>query len=327
MPMRRRSALFALGAAAALALGVTTALGQDYPARPIRLYVGFPPGAQTDSVARLVGAALADRLGQSVVIETRSGASGAIAAEAAARAPADGYTLLIGGNSNMVLAPLVFENLSYDPVRDFVPIGRIARVPLVIAVNANVPARSFPELLSLARAKPGMLTYGSGALGTQVAADLLMELAGVSVINVPYKGTAPAIADVVAGRVDFIFADYAALAPLARSGALRLLATTGVARGRETSDLPTVDELGVHGFAYYAWNSVMAPKGTPLEIVTALRSALRDVERAPGFGEALEKMGFEPIDEQPEALTAHIKSEIERFRPIVKRSGYALGSN
>jgi tripartite-type tricarboxylate transporter receptor subunit TctC len=324
--MQRRSALFVLGAAV-LASGVTSAFAQGYPTRPIRLYVGFPPGAQTDSVARIVGAALADRLGQSVVIENRSGASGAIAAEAAARAPADGYTLLIGGNSNMVLAPLVFENLSYDPVQDFVPIGRIARVPLVAAVNAKVPASSFPELLALARANPATLTYASGALGTQVAVDLLMDSAGVKVINVPYKGTAPAITDVVAGRVDIIFADYAILAPHAHSGALRLLATTGAARGRETPNLPTVAELGAQGFAYYSWSSVMAPSGTPAQIVATLRQALRQVMRAPDFGEELERMGFEVVDEQPEALTGYIKSEIERFRPIVKRPGYALGTN
>jgi tripartite-type tricarboxylate transporter receptor subunit TctC len=194
------------------------------PTRPIRLYVGFPAGAQTDSLARIVGAALAGRLRQSVVIENRSGVSGAIAAEVAARAPADGYTLLIGGNSNMVLAPLVVEKLPYDPVQDFVPIGRIARVPLVVAVNAKVPASSFPELLALARANPGTLTFASGSLGTQVAVDLVMDSAGVKVINVPYKGSAPAIPDVVAGRVDCIFADYALLAPHADSGALRLLA-------------------------------------------------------------------------------------------------------
>lgn len=324
--MERRSALFVLGAAV-LTLGVTRAFAQGYPTRPIRLYVGFPAGAQTDSIARLVGAALADQVGQSVVIENRSGASGAIAAEVAARAPADGYTLLIGGNSNMVMAPLAFDNLPYDPVRDFVSIGRIARVPLVAAVNAKVPARSFLELLDLARAKPATLTYASGSLGTQVAVDLLMDSLGVKIVNVPYKGTAPAIADVVGGRVDVIFADYATLAPHARSGTLRLLATTGVTRGRETSNLPTVAELGARGFGYYSWSALMAPSGTPAEIVAVLRNALRKVMRAPDFADGLEKMGFEAVDEEPETLTGYIKSEIERFRPIVKREGYAPGAN
>jgi tripartite-type tricarboxylate transporter receptor subunit TctC len=324
--MKRRFALFVLGAAV-LTLGVTRVFAQGYPTRPIRLYVGFPPGAQTDAIARIVGAALADRLGQSVVIENRSGASGAIAAEVAARAPADGYTLLIGGNSNMVLAPLAFDNLPYDPVRDFVPIGRIARVPLVAAANANVPAGSFSELLTLARANPATLTYASGSLGTQVAVDLLMDSLGVKVVNVPYKGTAPAIADVVGGRVDFIFADYATLAPHSHSGTLRLLATTAAARGRETPNLPTVAELGARGFAYYSWSSLMAPSGTPAAIVAVLRNALRKVMRTPGFAEELEKMGFEAVDEEPETLTGYIRSEIERFRPIVKRQGYTPSAN
>ena len=318
--MQRRKALLALGAAA-LASGAPLAFGQDYPVRPLRLIVGYPPGAQSDSTARLIAAKLGDLLGQSVVVENRSGASGVIAAEAAARAPADGYTLLIGGNSNMVLAPLVIDNLGYDPLRDFVPIGRVARVPYVVAVSSHVPAASFPELLDLARSKPDSLTCATGALGTQVAVGWLMDSVGVKVVNVPYKGTAPALTDVVAGRVDFIFADFAALAPHARAGAIRLLATTGAARGRETPKLPTVAELGAPGFAYYSWTSVMAPGGTAPEIVAKLREVLGQAIRTRDFREVLEKTGAEVVYEEPESLSAHIKSEIERYRPIVKRSG------
>ena len=318
--MDRRRVLALLGVAA-LASRAPYALGQEYPARPIRLIVGFPPGAQTDSIGRFVATQLADELRQSIVIENRSGASGTIAAETAARAPADGYTLLVGGNSNMVVAPLVFDNLRYDPLRDFVPIGRVARVPLVVAAAGHIPASSLQDLLSLARSKPSTLSYASGAVGTQVAVELLMDLASVKVISVPYKGTAPAITDVVAGRVDFIFADYAVLAPHARSGSIRLLASTGAARGRETPNLPTVAELGMSGFAAYSWTSVMAPAGTPPGIVATLRRALQHVMRAPGFREGLEKMGFEAVDEEPEALSTHIRMEIERYRPIVNRTG------
>ncbi len=318
--MQRRSALLLL-ATLALVHGASDALAQAYPVKPIRLIVGYPPGAQTDTTARLVAAKLGDRLGQSVVVENRSGASATIAAEAVARAPADGYTLLVGGNSNMVLAPLVFGNLRYDPVRDFVPIGRVARVPSVVGVNANVPASTFSELLGLARSNPGTLTYASGALGNQVAVDFLMNAAGVKVVHVPYKGTAPALLDVVAGRVDFIFADFAALAPHARTGAIRLLATTGAVRGRETPDLPTLAELGFPGYSYYSWSSVMAPSATPAEVVKALRDALREVKLAPEIKEGLERMGFEAADEEPEALSTLIKTEIERFRPIVMQSG------
>lgn len=321
----RRRVLTLLGAAA-LAARAPHVFGQEYPARPIRLIVGFPPGAQTDSIARLVAAQLADVLGQSMVIENRSGASGTLAAEAAARAPGDGYTLLVGGNSNMVLAPLVFDNLRYDPLRDFVPIGRVARVPLVVAAASHLPVSSLQELLSLARSRPSTLTYASGAVGTQVAVELLMDLAGVKVVNVPYKGTAPAITDVVAGRVDFIFADYAVLAPHARSGSIRLLASTGAARGRETPNLPTVAELGMPGFAAYSWSSVMAPAGTPPGVVATLRKALRHLMHAPGFKEGLERLGFEAVDEEPEALSTHIRTEIERYRPIVNRTGISAST-
>jgi len=326
--MHRRDVLRALGACL-MAVGTPHALAQStpYPAKPLRLLVGFPPGAQTDAIARLVAAKLGDHLGQSVVVENRSGASGTIAADAAARSPADGYTLLIGGNSNMVLGPLMFDNLRYDPVRDFVAIGRIARVPLVAAVNANVPAKTLPELLELIRARPDTLTYGSGAVGTQVAVEYLLDSAGVRAVNVPYKGTAPAVIDVVAGRIDFIFADYAVLAPHANAGTLRLLATTGTAHGHDTGTLPTVAELGIRGFAYYSWSAIMAPAGTPPDVVASLRRALIAIVKMPDVKEALMRMGFEVSEESPDAFGASIGTDIERFRPIVRQAGLAGTGN
>ncbi len=316
--------LVSLLAAAALTLHALVALGEPYPTRSIRLVVGFPPGAQSDTTARLVAIRLGGILGQSVVVENRSGATATIAADIVARSAPDGYTLLLGGSSNLALAPLLFTDLRYDPVRDFAPIARIARVPWMLAVNSKLPVKTLGELLDYARARPGEVTFAASGAGMQLAATMLMRAARVDVVHVPYKGTTPAVADVVGGRVDFVLADLAALAPHMQSGKLRLLATTGPRRVPTAPDVPTVAEQGFPGFSSYSWNSLVAPRDTSPEVIATLRRALRQALRERELREGLELMGFEAIDEQPEEFAGMLKSEIERFKLLVKESGIRL---
>lgn len=306
-----------------LVLAASPAWADVFPARPIRLLVGFGPGAQTDSTARLVAQQLGELLGETMVVENRAGAGGTIGAEAAARSTADGYTLLLGGPGNLTLGPAINGSLRYDTLRDFVAIGRVARISLVLAVNSKVPATSVAELLSLARTSPGKLTYASAGRTSvmNLAVESLKIAAGVEVVEVPYRGSAPAVADVVAGRVDFIFADFSVLEPHARSGALRLLATSGAQRIRAAPDLPTVAEGGVSGYELETWNGIVAPSGTPPEVVKKLRQALRQALGTPRVVQGLERMGFEVIDEPPEAFTALLQMESERFGRLVKRIG------
>jgi tripartite-type tricarboxylate transporter receptor subunit TctC len=320
-----RRALLNLLAGAATALASSRAFADGFPAKPIRLVVSYPPGAQTDNSARLVAARMAELLGQMVVIENRPGAGATIGAELVARSQADGYTLLMGGSSNLALAPLLYADLRYDPVRDFVAIGRIARVPFILAARSGLPVATLPQLLDHARARPGALTFASSSTGTQLATHMLLARAGVDAIDVPYKGTAPAVLDVVAGRVDFTFADYSAVAAHARAGTLRLLGTSGATRARETPEIPTIAELGFPGFSAYSWNAIMAPTGTPGDVVATLRSAVRRSMQTPAVRAGFEQMGFEPVDDDPEAFPAHLRAEIERLRRLVSETGIRVG--
>jgi tripartite-type tricarboxylate transporter receptor subunit TctC len=302
-------------------LGASLASGADYPTRPIRLIVGFPPGAQSDSVARLIGGELSTLLRQPVVIDNRGGASGAIGAELAARAPADGYTLLLGSITNLAIAPLVIPHLGYDSLRDFAAIRRFARVPLVVAVNSKIPVTTLGELVDYARTHPGELTCATGAPSTQLAIQMLMNFSATDILHVPYKGTAAAAADVASGHVSLTIADLAALAPHAQSGRIRLLATTSPKRLRAAADLPTAIEQGFTGDAVFIWQAIVVPRDTPADVVATLRSALFKVVSAPGFSEQLERMGFEAVEEDPAEFPAMLKAEIERFRPMVKQAG------
>jgi len=297
---------------------------QTYPTKPLRLLVGYPPGAQSDAVARLTAVRLGEILGQPIVVENRSGAPGTIAAELVARSPADGYTMLLGGSSNLAQAPFLFSDLRYDPVRDFVPIGRILKVSWMLAARAKFPATTLSEFLDYARAHPGEVTFAVSASGTQLASAMLMRAAGVTIVEIPYKGTAPAVADVLGDRVDFTLADLVAVGPHRRDGALRLLATTGSRRAPLAPDVPTVAEQGFPGFTAFSWSSIVVPRATPPEVVATLRSALRQALREPEFRERIERLGFEPVDEDPEAFAEVLKSEIDRFGQLIKDAGIRI---
>jgi tripartite-type tricarboxylate transporter receptor subunit TctC len=254
---------------------------------------------------------------------TAGGVGGTIGADFVAKAPADGYTLLVGASSNLAIAVALHDNIPYDPVRDFVPVRGVAQVPYALLVNAKVPAASVPEVVGYARAYPGRLTYGSGGNGSTsgLAAELFKSMAGVDIVQIPYRGSAPAVADLVSGHVNIIFADLALVLQRAKAGTLRLLAVAGEARARSASALATLGEQGYPGFAVSAWYAVVAPAATPAGIIARLDEALAQTVQSERVRRRLLQQGYEPIDAPAPVLAAMIRGDIARFTSLVKSAG------
>ena len=306
--------------------GAETARTQTYPSRPIRILVGQQPGTPSDIIARLVAEKLTGLWTQSVVVENQPGASGTIGAELASKAPANGYTLLVASHSNLVLARVAGNNLRYDPVLDFAPIGRIAYVPFVLAVNQNVPANTISELVAFAKARPGQLSYATAGSGTmsQLGIELLKAATAVDLLAVHYRGASSALVDVIAGRVDMMLVDYAILAPHVRSGALRVLGSGGRLRTTAAPDVPTIAEQGIPGFAVNTWYGLVAPAKTPPEILLQLTEALSEIRRMPDVRTRLDQLGYDPIEDSPAQFRVLIGSEIEKYSELVRRAGLKL---
>jgi tripartite-type tricarboxylate transporter receptor subunit TctC len=313
----------AVGFAQAFAQAPEDAPIQPYPSRPVRILTGNQPGTVSDITARLIGARLEQLWGTPVVIENRPGAGGAIAAEAVAKSPADGYTLLVAGQSNLVLGQAIGRDLRYDPQRDLAPIGRIVKVPFVLAVNSSVPINSVPKLIEYAKARPKQLTYATNGPGTlsQLSVELLTAATGTAMLAVPYKGLGSAMTDVVAGRVDMILTDYVGVAPQVKSGALRLLGVADAQRLSAAPEVPTIAEQGVTGYAVSGWYGLLAPAGTPPEILARLSSALDEVRRMAEVRQRLEELGCEPIEDSPAQFRALIAAELKKYSEITRRAG------
>jgi tripartite-type tricarboxylate transporter receptor subunit TctC len=311
---------------AALAFGVQAALAQGYPSKPIHLIVPFPPGGPTDIVGRLVGQKLAEGLGQPVIVENRAGAGGTVGSTAAAKAPADGYTLLYGSTSTLAIAPSLYHDLAYDPRSAFAPISLVSRGAIIAAVNAQVPARNLREFIALAKKSPGKLSYASAGSGTppHLAAELFKSIAGVDLLHVPYKGGAPAINDLVGGQVQAIFEGQVVLLPHIKSGRVRALAITGTTRDPALPDVPTFVEAGLPRYDAYFWSGLVAPAGTPAEVIAKLNSVLVRALNAPDAHDALMRQGLEPAGTTPQQFAAFIASEIERWGRVAKASGAKL---
>src|SRR3954468_24326375 len=278
--MRALLAVFLLAASAALAQS-------DYPGRPLRLLVTVPPGGAADFIARLIGAKLAESLGQPVVVENRAGASGTIAAEAVARAPPDGYTLLQNSITTHGIGPHLFDKLPYDPVKDFAPVSGLALLPLIMAVNADVPAKTVPELIALAKRQP--LNFASSGNGgaPHMAAELFKSVTGAPIVHVPYKGSGPAVTDLVGGRVQIMFDAAPSLIQHVRSGKLRVLAAASAERNPLLPDVPTFAELGYPQVDVSLWYGLLAPAGTPRPLIDRLN---RDVAKALDSAEVKERL-------------------------------------
>jgi len=308
-----------------LQLVFTSGLAADYPARPIRLIVPYPPGGTLDVLARGIGPELMTQLGQPIVIENRSGAAGAIGTEAAAKAAPDGYTLLIGGGSGTAVQALL-RNVPYDPVKAFTPIGTLATYPSVLIVNPGTPAKSVQELIALAKASPGKLSYGSPGTGNinNLVGELFKSLAGVDIVHIPYKGAALVITDVVAGHVPVGFVLLPGAMGQLRSGKLRALAVTTEERVSAVPDVPTMRQAGVRDLVLFDWSGLFAPAGTPKDVIARLSAEVKKVVSSPQMRQRSVEQGFEPKALSAEEMAALMKSDVEKWTRIIKQTGTRL---
>ena len=308
----------------ALVLAASQALAQTYPARPVRVMVGFAPGGPNDIIARAYSARLAESLGQPFVVENRTGAAGNLAAEAVARAAPDGYTLMLGSTGTNAVNPSLHASLPFDAVRDLAPVSIVATSPSALAVHPKVAAHSVQELVALARSQPGKLTYASAGSGSSqhLSAELFKRAAGVDIVHVPYKGAAPGITDLLAGQVDMSFAPVANVVPYAKSGKLRLLAVTGASRSAFAPGVPTVAESGLPGFDVITWYGVFATAGTPAVVVDRLNSELRKIAQSPQLKEQLAGLGIDAAaSASPAEARAYRDAEVERWGKLVRALG------
>jgi tripartite-type tricarboxylate transporter receptor subunit TctC len=296
------------------------AAAQTWPAKPVRMLVPFPPGGGVDFAARIVGKHLADRLGQSVIIENRAGANGIIALEALKGAVPDGYTIAAASNGPLVINPFLYLKLPYDPVRDFVAIGRLVDFPLLLVTHPSLPAGSVAELIALAKAKPGVLTYSSPGVGngSHLAVELFASMANVSLVHVPYKGTAPAATALLAGEVSLTFSSIPTVLPHIRAGKLRALAVGNAARLPALPEFATVAESGVPGYEAFSWAGLIAPAGTPKEVVVRLNRETAQILGQKDIVDQLARDGTLAAPDAPEEFSAYIKAELDKWAAIVK---------
>ena len=296
---------------------------QQFPAKPIRIVVPFAPGGPTDIVGRIVGQRLTESFGQTVVVDNRAGAGGVVGADLAAKAPGDGYTLLLCSTSAMAINPSLMAKMPYDSVRDFAPISLIVTIPYLLLVSAASPIQSTQELIALAQSKPGQMTYGSAGTGStsHLAGELFKSMAKIDIVHVPYKGSAPASTDLIGGQLQFIFDAVAVALPLVRGGKLRALGISTPRRSQLVPDIPTMAEGGVPGYEVTTWHGICAPAATPRPIVTTLNHAIVKGLTQPETRQRLAGIGAEVVASSPEEFGRFIKSELQKWSRLIKESG------
>jgi len=315
-------ACFILLAAIAVANVHAQAPGANYPAKQIRVIVPFPAGGPTDAIARAIGQKLSETWGQPVIVDNRPGAGGNIGTELAAKSPADGYTLFIGTVANAINQSL-FAKLPFDFVRDFAPVTQNYVTGLILAVHPSLPAHSVKELIALAKAHPGQLSYSSSGVGgtPHLAGELFNSMAGVTMVHVPYKGSAPAMADLLGGHIQLTFDNMLTVLPQVKAGKLRGLAVTMTTRSPLTPELPTVADAGLKGFEVKSWNGVVVPTGTPKEIIARLNGEIVRILRQPDLREKFLVQGVELVPTTPEEFGAFIKQDIAKWAKVIQLSG------
>jgi tripartite-type tricarboxylate transporter receptor subunit TctC len=302
------------------------AQAQDYPARPITLVVPFPPGGGNDAMARIVGDKLGEVLGQRLIIENKGGAGGVLGTTSVARAAPDGYTLLLGHTGTLGINPYLYKNVTYDPRKDFAPAGLVARIPLVMVVNPSLPANSVSEFISHAKERPGQLNYASSGVGTgsHLAAELFASRAGIKMTHVPYRGTAPSITDLIGGRVDVSFSVASSVASQVEGGNLRALAVTSAMRSPTLPSVPTTAEAGLPGFEAVLNYGILAPAGTPIEIIKLLNTKLQAVLTSDDMKKRLVADGAEAAPSSPDEYSALIADDLNKWGEAVRSSGAKL---
>lgn len=295
----------------------------DFPTKPIKFVVGFAPGGSADVMARIIGQSLSEKVGQPVITDNRAGAAGTIGADIVVRAAPDGYTLLVGSVSNVVISATTMPAIPYVATKDFAPVVLTATIPLVLVINPSLPVASIADLIKYAKANPNKLSFASGGQGVSnhLAGELFNRMADVAITHVPYKGDGPGVASVVAGETQIMFATISTATPQVQSGRLRAL---GVATGKRASgmkDLPTIAEAGLPGYEVNVWNAVLAPAGTPPSIVMKLNEEIIGVLQQPDVRRRLEDLGFEIVGSTPEELGKVIRADLEKWPKIAKEAG------
>jgi len=318
--------LRALRVPLAIALAVLTAAaaGADvYPSKPIRFVVAFPPGGGTDLVARTIAPRLAERLAQQVVVDNRPGAGGNLGTEIVAKSAPDGYTMLMGSVGPLAINASLFARMPFDPLKDLAPVTLAASTPNVLVVHPSLAVTTVQELIALAKARPGAINFASSGQGTpaQLAGDLFNSMAGVKMVHVPYKGSAPALADLLGGQVQVMFSTLPPALPHVTAGRLRALAVASLRRSPAAPQLPTLDETALPGFEATTWHGVMVPAGTPSAIVAKLHDDIVAVLRTPEIAERLSSQGAEAIGNAPEEFASYIRSETAKWAKVVRESG------
>ena len=322
MTRRCLAALPAAALAAALA-GTHPAAAQDFPTRPITLVVPYTPGGGNDAMARVVADKMSVALRQQIVIENRGGAGGSIATRQVARAAPDGYTLGLGGTGTLAIDPTLYPNVGYDPRKDFAPVGLIATSALIVLVNPSVPAKTLAEFIALAKAEPGKINFASAGSGSGIhlGTELLAYMAGIKMTHIPYKGSAPALTDLVGGHVALYFSSLPPAIGLVREGKVRALAVTGPTRAKVFPDLPTVAQAGLPGFEAVLHYGIVAPAGTPRPVIDKLNAAMRTALASPDVQARIDTDGAEVFASTPEQYAADIDREETKWSDIVRRSG------
>ena len=306
---------------ALLGINMPVAFAQNYPLKPVRLIVPSAPGGGTDIAARLIAQGLTESLGQAVVVDNRGGAGGIAGVTVAAKlSAADGYTLLLGSNGHLSFAAAINPKLPYDTQKDLTPISLVANQPFVLAVSSAVAANSIRELITMAKAKPGVITYGSGGAGSasHLGVELFQLRSGVTLMHIPYKGTGPGMSALMSGELQVLMAGLATVLPQAKSGKIKVLAVSGSQRSRMAPEVPTVAEAGVPGYEFNVWYGMMAPGGTPRPIVTKLAAEIARLLKAPVILERFAVAGLEPISNTPDEFTALLKREIPEWNKVAK---------
>ena len=318
----RKSLLVLVAAMSALFSAALYA--DDYPSRPVTIVNVFGPGGGSDTVCRIIANKLGPALGQPVIVEDRPGADGALAALYVHHQPADGYTLMMATNSPLSADPYLHKDVNYDPVKDFVPITRVGSFTLMLVVDPKLPIHSVQEMIDYAKANPGKLTYASGNTAGIVALETIKHDAGISMLHVPYKSTAPALEDIIGGRVSMMLADFTSAMPHVNAGTVRPIAVSRIRRSTLFPDLPTMDEAGIKGFNLDTWAGLVAPAGTPPQIVAKLNGALRPIIDSPEVQARFKNVGFEGFSSTPEELGNFIKAQLALWGKMIKDANVQL---
>jgi tripartite-type tricarboxylate transporter receptor subunit TctC len=299
------------------------AAAQQYPSKPIRFVIPYPPGGPLDAVARLTAQKVSETVKQPVIVDNKPGAGGNIGADIVAKSPADGYTILMGAVATHAINPTLYASIPYDPVRDFAPVTQLASTPNILIVNPSIPASNVREFIAYAKANPGKLNFGSGSTGSagHLAGELFKSMAGIEMTHVPYKGAAPAMQDLVGGQIQLMFDNLASALGQVRAGKVKGLAVTTAKRTPLAPDLPTIAESGLPGFDISTWFGIFVPAGTPREVVDRLHAEFTRALAAPDVREKILNLGAEPVGNRPEEFAAYIKREAEKYARVIKASG------